>query len=375
MSIVSLTNSRPDSISLPANTPAIAASRPSVEATSPSALEVAAEQFEALFLQQVLKQMRKAGDVLAADNPMRSRELDTLRDFHDGMLADTLASKRQTGIADLLVQQLSGNTNQTANMEEASETARAAALPERSLNLSERASASMDSLRSSWQRRVDSLENVWNKGAAGFKTLVDSVIKQESAGRVDAVSHKGALGIMQLMPDTARQMAQELGLNFNLGRLTRDADYNKHLGSAYLSKLLERYDGEQALAVAAYNAGPARVDEWLARFGDPRIGDLSVSSWVRQIPFKETREYTSKVLAGLDQPARQGPVSIAPLATVPLAVAPLAVATGYLPLIPGQERFKSSPNPVALTERTNNPGVIETDANPMSLRWQLPVRE
>lgn len=319
MSIVSLNNSANTS----ASSNAIAA--------SPSALEAAAEQFEALFLQQVLKQMRKAGDVLAADNPMRSRELDTMRDFYDGMLADTLASKRQTGIADLLVQQLSGKANQLDTLDEASETARAAALPERS-------SASMDSLRSTWQRSVDSLANVWNKGSTGFKTLVDSVIKQESAGQVDAVSPKGALGIMQLMPDTARQMAQELGVNFNLGRLTRDADYNKQLGSAFLSKLLERYDGEQALAVAAYNAGPARVDEWLERHGDPRIGDISVSAWVRQIPFKETREYTSKILADLGQSA---------------SLKQDQAAASVLPLIPGQERFKSAPIPVALTQRTD----------------------
>ncbi|EIK45747.1 lytic transglycosylase, catalytic [Cellvibrio sp. BR] len=319
MSIVSLNNSANTS----ASSNAIAA--------SPSALEAAAEQFEALFLQQVLKQMRKAGDVLAADNPMRSRELDTMRDFYDGMLADTLASKRQTGIADLLVQQLSGKANQLDTLDEASETARAAALPERS-------SASMDSLRSTWQRSVDSLANVWNKGSTGFKALVDSVIKQESAGQVDAVSPKGALGIMQLMPDTARQMAQELGVNFNLGRLTRDADYNKQLGSAFLSKLLERYDGEQALAVAAYNAGPARVDEWLERHGDPRIGDISVSAWVRQIPFKETREYTSKILADLGQSA---------------SLKQDQAAASVLPLIPGQERFKSAPIPVALTQRTD----------------------
>ena len=108
MSIVSLNNSANTS----ASSNAIAA--------SPSALEAAAEQFEALFLQQVLKQMRKAGDVLAADNPMRSRELDTMRDFYDGMLADTLASKRQTGIADLLVQQLSGKANQLDTLDEAS---------------------------------------------------------------------------------------------------------------------------------------------------------------------------------------------------------------------------------------------------------------
>lgn len=321
-------------------------------AASPSGLEAAAEQFEALFLQQVLKQMRKAGDVLAADNPMRSRELDTLRDFYDGMLADTLASKRQTGIADLLVQQLSGNTNQQNTIEDASETARAAALPERT---------SMDSLRSTWQRGVDSLANVWNKGSAGFSALVDSVIKQESAGRVDAVSPKGALGIMQLMPDTARQMAQELGVNFNLGRLTRDADYNKQLGSAFLSKMLERYDGEQALAVAAYNAGPARVDEWLERHGDPRIGDISVSAWVRQIPFKETREYTSKVLAELSQVSNLNPGQGASNAT---------------PLIPGQERFKSTLIPVALTESIAKESTEHVSANPASLRWATkPISE
>jgi soluble lytic murein transglycosylase len=332
MSIVSLSSSMNNS----------ASATDGKVAAQPSALEAAAEQFEALFLQQVLKQMRKAGDVLAADNPMRSRELDTMRDFYDGMLADTLATKRQTGIADLLVQQLSGNANQIENMDDASEAARAAALPERS-------SAGMDSLRNTWQRSVDSLANVWNKGSTGFKALVDSVIKQESAGRVDAVSPKGALGIMQLMPDTARQMAQELGINFNLGRLTRDADYNKQLGSAFLSKLLERYDGEQALAVAAYNAGPARVDEWLERHGDPRIGDISVSAWVRQIPFKETREYTSKILAEISQASTLGHSQ---------------ASASVLPLTPGQERFKSDQVSVALTERIEN-----LSANPTSLRW------
>lgn len=299
MSIVALNN---------ATNPNAAAANGQIAGQKP-ALDIAAEQFEAMFLQQVLKQMRKASDVLAADSPMRSREMDTMRDFYDGVLADTLASKRQTGIADMMVKQLSGNNPaaQTAAEQaatEASEQAQSAALPERR-------SAAMDSgfslsnLRSNLQRGVaagiDGLENIWDKGSASFKALVDSVITQESGGRVDAVSNKGALGIMQLMPETARQMARELGLQFNLHRLTRDADYNKQLGSAFLSKMLDRYDGEQALALAAYNAGPARVDEWLERNGDPRIGDLSMSAWVRQIPFKETREYTSRILAELAQ--------------------------------------------------------------------------
>ena len=298
MSIVSLNNSTNPS-----------AAQSGQIAGQKAALDMAAEQFEAMFLQQVLKQMRKAGDALAADNPMRSRELDTMRDFYDGVLAETLSSKRQTGIADMLVKQLSGNAGDADAIEAAAVQARAADLPQPK---TEHRSAAMDSssvgsgfglnsLRNTWQRGVDSLENIWDKGSASFKALVDSVIQQESGGRVDAVSHKGALGVMQLMPDTARQMAKELGLQFNLHRLTRDADYNKQLGSAFLSKMLDRYDGEQALALAAYNAGPARVDEWLERNGDPRIGDLSMSAWVRQIPFKETREYTSRILAELAQ--------------------------------------------------------------------------
>lgn len=307
MSIVSLNNST--------NASAVASDQ---IAGQKSALDMAAEQFEAMFLQQVLKQMRKAGDALAADNPMRSRELDTMRDFYDGVLAENLSGKRQTGIADMLVKQLSGNAGEAESVAEAGEQARSAELPQ---SKTEHRSAAMDtatgsfglsSLRNTWQRGVDSLENIWDKGSASFKALVDSVIQQESGGRVDAVSHKGALGVMQLMPDTARQMAKEMGVQFNLHRLTRDADYNKQLGSAFLSKMLDRYDGEQALALAAYNAGPARVDEWLERngdprIGDPRIGDLSMSAWVRQIPFKETREYTSRILAELAQnPAANG---------------------------------------------------------------------
>jgi soluble lytic murein transglycosylase len=293
MSIVSLNRS---------NTPSMSAQGDLPSAGQKPALDMAAEQFEAMFLQQVLKQMRKASDVLAADNPLHSRELDTMRDFYDGVLADNLAGKRQTGIADMLVKQLSGNASQSQSHAQASEQAQVASLPERRSAAMD-SSLSRASVRGTWQRGIESLENLWDKCSAGFKTLVDSVIKQESAGQADAVSHKGALGIMQLMPDTARQMAQELGVQFNLHRLTRDADYNKQLGSAFLGKMLERYDGEQALALAAYNAGPARVDEWLARNGDPRLGQISSSAWVRQIPFKETREYTSRILADVGQTA------------------------------------------------------------------------
>lgn len=293
-----------------------------------SSLELAAEQFEALFLQQVLKQMRKAGDVLSADNPMRSRELDTMRDFYDGVLADTLASKRQTGIADMLVQQLSGNRDQVAAIDQAAVAARGADLPQRSMSLS-------DPLRQTWQRGSETISNVWQRGFANFRSLVNSIIQHESGGRVDAVSSKGALGVMQLMPDTAKDMAVELGVTFSESRLTRDAGYNTQLGSAYLKKMLDRYDGEQTLAVAAYNAGPGRVDEWLQRNGDPRTGNISISNWIERIPFRETRDYARKIFNDMQAaaPATNTQTTTAALSTV---------------------KFNASTDSVALQENTSH---------------------
>ncbi len=87
-------------VSLPHHLNAMRARHDGPSAARRQQLEMVSEQFEAMFLQQILKQMRKAGDVLSAGNPMRSRELDTMRDFYDEVLAETLAGKRQTGIAD-----------------------------------------------------------------------------------------------------------------------------------------------------------------------------------------------------------------------------------------------------------------------------------
>jgi len=247
-------------------------------------LEAVSEQFEALFLQQILKQMRKAGDVLGADSPLRSREADTMRDFYDGALAESLARQRQAGIAELLVRQLSGQVG-AANAPAAGAAEQPVEAPQ-----------APDSW---WQRGVNGLATLWQRGAAGFKALVESVIRHESGGDVAAVSAKGARGLMQLMPDTAREVAGELGVEYSETRLTEDGEYNRRLGSAYLEKLLRRYDGHYALAVAAYNAGPARVDSWLQRHGDPRSGAIDTDSWVEKIPFDETRRYTRSILADL----------------------------------------------------------------------------
>jgi soluble lytic murein transglycosylase len=271
-------------------------------------LEAVCEQFEALFLQQILKQMRKAGDVLAADDSMRSREMGTLREMHDEVLAQTLAGQRQTGIASMLVQQLGGASEGTP-MAVAAPAPRAA-------------QGGLHALRGTWQRGVEALDSVWASGRAGFKSLVESVIRHESSGNVAAVSPKGARGLMQLMPGTAQDMASELGLPYSEARLTEDAAYNMRLGSAYLGKLLARYDGNQALAVAAYNAGPGKVDEWLKVHGDPRSGDIGLADWVEKIPYRETRDYTRKIIDDLQaaRPARSVPQAALNSPAAPVAL-------------------------------------------------------
>lgn len=318
-----------------------------------SQLEMAAEQFEALFLQQVLKQMRKASDVLSTDSPLRSRELDTMRDFYDGVLAETLAGKKQTGIADMLVKQLSGTAGQNVSVEQAGTIARSADLPSRSPSL-------LDPLRGAWKRGVENIGSAWRFGAAGFSQLVDSVVRHESAGRVDAVSSKGALGLMQLMPDTAREMAAELGIPFDQARLTTDGGYNKQLGSAYLNKMLERYHGDEALAVCAYNAGPGRVDQWLQRHGDPRRGEITRTNWVERIPFAETRDYATKILRDLN--SATAPLSaihkagVLPKAgTLPqVGVTPKAGVMPQVGVTHVSEEFKPSSETVALNQRATH---------------------
>jgi soluble lytic murein transglycosylase len=126
--------------------------------------------------------------------------------------------------------------------------------------------------------------------------LVHAVIRQESAFDLDARSHAGALGLMQLMPGTAREVAGKAGMPYDPGRLTRDAGYNIALGSRYLSQMLGRYDGTAPLAIAAYNGGPGRVDGWLRTFGDPRTGQIDMIDWMELIPVSETRDYVQRVL-------------------------------------------------------------------------------
>lgn len=127
------------------------------------------------------------------------------------------------------------------------------------------------------------------------QSLLLAVARQESSFDVGAISPAGAYGLMQLMPATARHMAAELDIPFDLTRLRTDARYNLRLGSAYLSDLVNQYDGSLLLGVAAYNAGPTRVDRWLRQYGDPRTDEVWPVHWIEHIPISETRNYVQRV--------------------------------------------------------------------------------
>ena len=101
-------------------------------------------------------------------------------------------------------------------------------------------------------------------------SLVFAIIRQESEFRISAASHANAYGMMQLIAPTASRMAKKLKLRYNKNRLVTDPHYNIRLGSYYIGLLLDLYKEHHVPSIAAYNAGPANVNRWFKRSGDPR---------------------------------------------------------------------------------------------------------
>lgn len=126
-----------------------------------------------------------------------------------------------------------------------------------------------------------------------------AISRQESGFDARARSHAGALGLMQLMPDTARRIARQVGVSHSTARLTSDPAHNVTLGAYHLDELIAEYNGSYILTFIAYNAGPGRVPQWIERFGDPRSGQINVIDWIELIPFSETRSYVQRVLENI----------------------------------------------------------------------------
>lgn len=119
-----------------------------------------------------------------------------------------------------------------------------------------------------------------------------AIARQESAFAQDARSSAGARGLMQLLPQTARQVAGNIGIKFSSNDLY-NANKNITLGSNYLKQLLDQFQGNRILATAAYNAGPHRVQRWLKN----QPNTLPYDIWIETLPFYETRSYVQNVLA------------------------------------------------------------------------------
>jgi len=120
--------------------------------------------------------------------------------------------------------------------------------------------------------------------------LAFALIRQESAFTADVRSHAGAMGLMQLMPATARQAARKMGVKLRNRLALTDASTNLKLGMSHLRQVLNRNQNNPVLATAAYNAGEHRVKQWI-----PKQGIMPADVWAETIPFTETRNYVQNI--------------------------------------------------------------------------------
>jgi soluble lytic murein transglycosylase len=139
--------------------------------------------------------------------------------------------------------------------------------------------------------------------------IAHAIARQESSFDRTALSSAGARGLMQLMPATAQDVANKLGLSYDVSRLFSDPAYNISLGSYYIGLRRDNFSNA-ALAIAAYNAGAGNVRKWLTMNGDPRT-NVDPIDWVEMIPIQETRNYVHRVtenavIYSLLEPKRQG---------------------------------------------------------------------
>jgi len=130
--------------------------------------------------------------------------------------------------------------------------------------------------------------------------LALAIARRESEFNPVVVSGAGARGLMQLMPGTARDMARDLGVDYDRSDLLTEPVYNARLGSGYLAQLAGRFDGNIVLMSVGYNAGPGRAAQWIEAYGDPRgQGAHEIVDWIEHIPFRETRNYVMRVAESL----------------------------------------------------------------------------
>lgn len=129
--------------------------------------------------------------------------------------------------------------------------------------------------------------------------LIYSIARQESEFNQNIVSHAGARGLLQVMPNTLKHVARQYKIKRQVAWLTQKPAYNVRIASAYIGDRHDQFDGSYIMTFAGFNAGPGRVRQWVRQFGDPRDKKTDAIDWVERIPFQETRNYVQKVLANV----------------------------------------------------------------------------
>jgi len=174
----------------------------------------------------------------------------------------------------------------------AAELARAENIYDRVVNTSDRTEKEFDFSQrfiAPFEGRVTAKANA----IALDPAWVYGLIRQESRFIMDARSHVGASGLMQLMPATAKWVAGKIGMSNFTPDSVNDFDTNTELGTNYLNMVLRDLDGSQMLASAGYNAGPRRPHNWRSTFTHPVEGAI----FAETIPFNETRTYVKNVMS------------------------------------------------------------------------------
>ncbi|MCE5171345.1 lytic transglycosylase domain-containing protein [Paenibacillus profundus] len=145
-------------------------------------------------------------------------------------------------------------------------------------------------------------ENEIRKHAAKYKVdplLVAAIIRVETNFQAGRESRKGAIGVMQLMPETATWAMEQLQLqrHWTMDELKNEVDPSIHLGTWYLNSLYKQFNGNWIAAIAAYNAGPGNVNKWMRT----QVWDGQYETAKNQIPYGETKLYVQRVIHYYDK--------------------------------------------------------------------------
>ena len=131
------------------------------------------------------------------------------------------------------------------------------------------------------------------------RSIVFAVARTESAFDQRDKSAAKAVGLMQVTPEAGRDTAKRFNVKYDWNKLVSDPVYNTQMGAGELEALLKEYRGNFVMTFAGYNAGRGRVQEWVAKYGDPRDPKVDAVDWVERIPISETRNYVQRVIENL----------------------------------------------------------------------------